>query len=87
MKGLNSLMNFRKIWILPGIISLFVSLLVGKAGILVISLSGAVIIILELLFDFRKNIQQNPYFLMIFSPLFLIHYSTINDFIIRIICF
>ncbi|MFW6124290.1 MAG: hypothetical protein ACOC5G_03630 [Acidobacteriota bacterium] len=83
----DSLINFRKIWFFIGIVSLFTTFWIGKAGLLFIFLSGTFIVLLEVLFEFRKHTLPNFYFMMLFSPLLLLYYSTIGDFKIRMLCF
>ncbi|HZX11308.1 MAG TPA: hypothetical protein VFG01_10235, partial [Acidobacteriota bacterium] len=87
MKGIAQMIDNQKMWFFPGIILLLASLLIGKTGILFIFLSALMIMIPELVFDLKKDFPQNPYFMLIFSPLLLLHYSTINDFKIRMFCF
>ncbi|MFO7979824.1 MAG: hypothetical protein R6V00_03195 [Candidatus Aminicenantes bacterium] len=87
IKGIEYLIKTQKIWFFPGIILLLASLLIGKAGILFIFISALIVMILELFFDLKKDFFQNPYFLLIFSPLLLLRYSTIGDFKIRMLCF
>jgi len=82
-----NVMNIKIIWFFTGMIFLLVTFLLGKASVILVFLSGAGIIILEFLFEFRKKCAPNPYFMMAFSPLLLIHYSTIGDFNIRTLCF
>ncbi|MBD3414083.1 MAG: hypothetical protein GF421_06615 [Candidatus Aminicenantes bacterium] len=74
-------------WIFLGILGLLTSLLIGKAGILFVLISAFIILILEFVFKLRKDLPQNLYFMLMFSPLILLHYSTINDFKIRMLCF
>lgn len=87
MKRIEYLIKTQKICFFPGIFLLLASLLIGKTGILFIFLSAFMIMVPELIFDLRKDFPQNPYFMLMFSPLLLVHYSTINDFKIRMLCF
>jgi hypothetical protein len=87
LKGIGYLINTPKIWLFPGIILFLASLLIGKAGILFIFLSALMIMIPEFVFDLKKGFPQNPYFMLIFSPMLLIRYSTMGDFRIRMLCF
>jgi hypothetical protein len=87
MKGIAQLIDTQKMWFFPGIILLLASLLIGKTGILFIFLSAFMIMVPELIFDLRKDFPQNPYFMLMFSPLLLLRYSTIGDFRIRMLCF
>lgn len=76
-------------WISPviGVSTLLFTLVCGSAGWRVMVLCTAMIIGFEYLFHFRENKFFNPYLLMILSPLLLVHYSSIQDFSIRIMCF
>ena len=72
-------------WI--GLGAFYITLLIGRPGIEVFFFSSAAIAFLEFLFAFRKGAAITPYHLMILAPLTLIHYSTIGDFRIRLICY
>lgn len=70
-----------------GILSLFSTLLIGKTSLIFILIISILIIIAEFIFSFRKNSISLPYTFLIFTPITMLHYSSIRDFQIRIFTF
>jgi hypothetical protein len=70
-----------------GLVSLLFALVYGNAGWGFILLCLGITAFFEYFFQFRKSNIFSPYFLMIFSPLLLLKYSSITDFRIRVLCF
>jgi hypothetical protein len=70
-----------------GLLSFFASCFFGKGGWFLL-LAGCIwIIVSEYAFRFFKNRFNSPYLWMLFSPLLMWHYSSVNDFRIRLACF
>jgi len=88
---------FMNVWskltaVLPllGTLTLLLSLNLGGIGIIPVLLLGCVVPMgMELLLGFRNSRSKlfSPYTSMLFSPLLLLHYSSITDFTIRIVGF
>ncbi len=72
---------------LLGLAAYFFTLYLGSAGWGIFLLSVVLIILFEYFFRFFKGGKLTPYLLMVFSPLLLVHYSSIQDFRIRLLCF
>ncbi len=70
-----------------GIFSLFLTLLIGKTSLIFALSIGILIIITEFFFSFRKNSISLPYAFFLFTPITMLHYSSIRDFQIRIFTF
>lgn len=70
-----------------GIASLFSTMFYGRSGITSIIFFLFVILFFEFFFDFSLKGRHSPYFMMLVSPLLLIHYSCIADFNLRITIF
>jgi len=82
---LNDILS-KKSLLFTGFISLFISLYIGQAGLLFATLIGSWLIFSEFMF-FLKGKSYFPYIFFIFSPITLIHFSSVRDFKIRIFSF
>ncbi|MCP5104692.1 MAG: hypothetical protein GY950_15010 [bacterium] len=70
-----------------GITTLLFTLFAGNAGWMIFLLCCIIVTGAEYLFKTRENKTFTPYMFMLLSPLLLVHYSSITDFQIRILCF
>jgi hypothetical protein len=70
-----------------GVVVLLFTLLYGSGGWGFLLLCFGIVLMFEYIFGFRERKIVNPYYLMIFSPLLLLEYSSITDFRIRALCF
>jgi len=73
--------------IILGILSLFASLIIGKTSLIFSILIVLLIILIELIFNFRRITIPLHYLFFIISPVLLINYSSTFDFQIRIFTF
>ena len=70
-----------------GLFSLLFTLVFGSAGWGFSLLCFGIMLIFEYIFAFRRYKVVNPYYLLSFSLLLLLKYSSIIDFRIRVLCF
>jgi hypothetical protein len=84
--GIIRLINSR-VHAVPGLITLILTLYLGKGGILLLLATALAITLFESFYQFLSTKSLTPYHLFLFAPLILLNYSSIDDFKIRIVCF
>lgn len=73
--------------VMTGLLSFFVTLVYSNVSFGFILFNILLLVFFEYIFKFIKSGKILPYFFMIFSPMLLIHFSSISDFRIRALCF